>query len=171
MLEKLIPLLGKSIESEEIKILFAELGLKYPIKTTCTPNNSSVKGKFEKDGLLLYFTMGGNSRYLKPIPAKTKNSYIGIFSMIEFTKKCTIDLPFGVTYDTKPEELTAIFGAPKITDIMCKSTIWRKNYGEKHEFMVNDNVFMDGTLYRAITLTFIYEADLNTEADYVKAGF
>ena len=80
MLEKLIHLLGKSIESEEIKNLFVDLGLKYPAKTTCTPNHSSVKGKFEHDGLRLYFTTGGNSRYLKPIPAKIKNSYIEIKS-------------------------------------------------------------------------------------------
>jgi hypothetical protein len=159
MLEKLIALLGKSIESEEVKKLFMELGLKYPAKTTCTPNHSSVKGKFEKDGVLLYFTMGGNSRYLTPIPAKVKNSYIGIFSVIEFTKKCTIALPFGVKYNTTPEELTAIFGEPKVTDFIGKSTIWRKNYTDKHEFIVNDNVFTDGTKLRSVTLTFNWEAD------------
>ena len=152
--------MGQSIESAEIKNLFAELGLKYPTKTTCTPNNSSVKGKFEHDGLLLYFTMGGNSRYLKPIPARVKNSYIGIFSMIEFTKKCTIALPFGVKFNAKPDELTTIFGTPKVTEFMGKSTIWRKNHTEKHEFMINDNLYNDGSSLRSITLTFNYEADL-----------
>jgi hypothetical protein len=159
MIEKLTPLLGHSIESEEIKNLFAEWGMKYPAKTTCTPNNNSVKGKFEKDGVLLYFTMGGHSRYLTPIPARVKNSYIGIFSMIEFTKKCKIALPFGVNYNSTPEELTAIFGEPKVTEFMGKSTIWRKNYTDKHEFMVNDNVFQDGSTLRSITLAFIWETD------------
>jgi hypothetical protein len=169
MIDKLIPLLGKSIESEEIKSLFAEWGLKYPTKTTCTPNHDSVKGKFEKDGVLLYYSLGGNSRYLKPIPARVKNSYIGIFSMIEFTKKCTMDLPFGVKRTMQPEELTAIFGVPEVTDFIGKSTIWRKNYTDKHEFMVNDSVFMDGSTNRSITLTFNFEVDL-TEENYVKVG-
>jgi hypothetical protein len=169
MIEKLLPLMGKSIESEEIKNLFAEWRLKYPTKTTCTPNHSTVKGKFEKEGVLLYFTIGEFSRYLKPIPARVKNSYIGIFSMIEFTKKCTLDLPFGVKRTMQPEELTAIFGEPKVTNFLGKTTIWRKNYTDRHEFVVNDSVFPDGTALRSITLTFNFETDLKDE-DYVKVG-
>jgi hypothetical protein len=167
MIEKLIPLLGQSIESETIQQLFAELGLKYPAKTTCTPNHSTVKGKMEKDGVLFYFTMGLNSRYLKPIPAKTKNSYIGIFSMIELTKKCTFDLPFGVNHSLQPDELTAILGIPKITEFLGKSTIWRKNYTDKHELVVNDSVYMDGSTARSITLTFIWEPEFASEADFL----
>jgi hypothetical protein len=161
MLEKLVPLLGKSIESEEIKSLFTELGFKYPIKTTCTANNSNVKGKFEKDGLILYFGLNKFSRFTKPILGKTKGTYIGVFHMIELSKKCKEGvIPFGVKYGMKADELTAIFGEPKVTDFVGKSTIWRKNYGDKHELLVNDSSYSDGETLRSVTLQFIFEPDL-----------
>jgi hypothetical protein len=53
MLNKLIALLGKSIDSKEIKDLFAEWKVAYPKTTTYTANNDVVKTKMEKDGLLL----------------------------------------------------------------------------------------------------------------------
>ncbi len=170
MIENIIPLLGKSIESDDIKKLFVEYGFAYPKKTTCTANNDRIKGKFEKNGIIFYFGRGANSRYLKPVQAKTKGAYVALFSMIECTKKCTIELPFGVQYDTKPDELTAMLGTPKVVDFMGKTTTWRKNYTEKHEFIVCDNAYTDGTSLRSITLGFIYEPDLFTEEDYAKAG-
>ena len=166
MLENLYKLLGKSIESEEIIALFKEWNVEYPKKTTCTPNNNTVKNKMKKDGLLLYFSMGGNSKYLKPIPAKTKNSYIGIFSMIEVTNKCTLELPFGVSLALKPEELTKILGEPKVTNFMGQCTLWRKNFNDKQEITVAHNVFQDGTKIDNITIGFNYENDL-TDADYI----
>lgn len=160
MLEKLIPLLGKSIEDEKIKTLFTEWNLPYPKSITCTPNNDSLKGKFEKNGIRLYFGMGSFSRFLKPIPAKRANSYIAQFTMIEFTPKRTDGMPFGVRFDMTADELTAIFGEPKVVDFLGKTTTWRKNYTDKHEVLMRDNVFTDGTTLRSITLTFIFEADM-----------
>jgi hypothetical protein len=171
MIEKLLPLLGKSIESEEIKALFTELGWVYPSKTTCTANNDKIKGKFDKDGVLLYFGRGANSRYLKPILAKTKGSYIGIFYMMEFTKKCKNELPFGLKYKMTPEELTAILGEPKVVNFMGTTTTWRKNYTDKHELIVSDSIIGDSDLLRSITLTFNYERDLYTMEEYEKTGF
>jgi hypothetical protein len=170
MLENLYNLLGKSIESEEIIALFKEWNVEYPTKITCTPNNDTVKNKMKKDGLILYFSKGGNSRYLKPIPAKTKNSYIGIFSMIEITDKCKLELPFGVSSTLKPEELTKILGESKVTNFMGESTIWRKNFNEKHEIVINHNLYTDGSRINSITINFNYDPDLNTEEDYKKAG-
>jgi hypothetical protein len=165
MLEKVYKLLGKSIESEEIIALFKEWNIEYPTKTTCTPNNDTVKTKMKKDGLILYFTKGGNSRYLKPIPAKKSNSYIGIFSMIEITDKCKLDLPFGVSHQLNPEELTKILGNPKVTNFMGESTIWRKNFNDKQEIIVNHNLYSDGSKINSISINFNYETDL-TEDDY-----
>jgi hypothetical protein len=169
MLENLYKLLGKSIESEEIKALFKEWKVDYPSKTTCTPNNDQVKTKMKKDGLILYFSRGGNSKYLKPIPAKTKNSYIGIFSMIEVTDKCKLELPFGVSLAQKPEDFTKILGEPKVTNFMGESTIWRKNFNEKQEIVVCHNLYTDGSRIDNITINFNYEPDLNTDEDYAKA--
>jgi hypothetical protein len=170
MLEKLFLLLGKSIESDEVKMLFEEWSVTYPTKFTCTPNNATVKTKMRKDGIKLYFTMGGNSKYLKPIPAKSANSYIGIFSMIEIDKKCTLALPFDISHALKPVALTEILGEPKETVFMGKSTIWRKNINEKLEIIVNHNEYTDGSKIESITIAFNYEAELNTEADYKKVG-
>jgi hypothetical protein len=169
MLEKLISLLGKSIESDEIKSLFTELGFGYPSKTTCTANNDSIKGKFEKDGIRLYFGRGANSRYLKPILGKTKGSFIGIFYMVEFTKKCKDGvMPLGVKYAMKPEELTAILGEPKVVNFMGTTSTWRKNVSDKHELIVSD-VSSDSGFLRGITLSFIYEQDLYSMEEYEKA--
>jgi hypothetical protein len=170
MLENLYNLLGKSIESEEIIALFNEWNIAYPSKTTCTPNNDKVKTKMKKDGLILYFTKGGNSRYLKPIPAKYPNCYIGIFSMIEINDKCKFELPFGVSHQLKPEELTKILGEPKVTNFMGESTIWRKNFNKKYEIVVNHNLYTDGNRINSITINFNYDPDLNTDEDYKKAG-
>jgi hypothetical protein len=170
MIEKLCKLLGKSIESDEIKALFAEWNVEYPKAITCTPNHSTVKTKMEKDGVKLYFTVGGNSKFLKPIPAKRANSYIGIFSMIEFTKKCKLELPFKIERGMSPDELTKILGEPKVVNFIGEATIWRKNFNETQEIKVSHDVFTDGTRLESITITFNYEPDLNTEEDYKKIG-
>jgi hypothetical protein len=170
MLENLYKLLGKSIESEEIKALFKEWKVDYPTKTTCTPNNDQVKTKMKKDGLILYFSRGGNSKYLKPIPAKTKNSYIGIFSMIEVTDKYKLELPFGISLAQKPEELTKILGKPKVTTFMGESTIWRKNFNDKLEIVINHSLSVDGSRIDSTTINFNYDPDLNTDEDYHKLG-
>jgi hypothetical protein len=169
MLKKLIPLLGKSIESEDIKNLFTELGFAYPSKTTCTANIDAIKGKFEKDGIRLYFGRGANSRYAKPILGKTKGSYIGIFHMIEFTKKCKDGtIPLGIKHTMTSEELTAIFGEPKVVNFMGKNTTWRKNITDKHELIVSDSEV--GSFLRGIIVSFNYERDLYTMEEYEKAG-
>ena len=90
--------------------------------------------------------------------------------MIEFTPKRTDSIPFGVTFAMTPDELTAILGAPKVTDFVGKATTWRKNYTKKHELIVTDSIFPDGTALRSMTLTFIYQPDLNTMEEYEKAG-
>lgn len=171
MLENLYKLLGKSIESEEIITLFKEWDVDYTTKITCTPNNDQVKTKMKKDGLILYFSRGGNSKYLKPIPAKTKNSYIGIFSMIEVTDKCKLELPFGVSFaQKKPEDFTKILGEPKVSNFMGESTIWRKNFNDKLEIVINHSLSVDGSRIDSTTINFNYDPDLNTEEDYAKFG-
>jgi hypothetical protein len=170
MLEKLYKLLGKSIESDEIKTLFKDWDITYPKTVTCTPNNSTVKTKMVKDGVKLYFTMGGNSKYLKPIPAKKANSYIGIFSMIEIEKKSQLQLPFGISHSLKAAELTKILGNPKVTNFMGETTAWRKNINERQEIVVTHTVYTDGSRIESITITFNYEPDLFTQEEYKKAG-
>ena len=158
-LEKLVALLGRSMETEEIKNLFLTWGVKYPRKITCTADNPRLELKMERDCVRLYFGRGGNSAHLRPIPAKWEGGYISIFTMIEFTKKRKGGMPFDVEFAMTPEELTAILGKPKETEFMGKMTTWRKNVTDKHEFVVCDTANADGTALRSMTLTFIYEAD------------
>jgi hypothetical protein len=170
MYDKLLPLLGKSIEDEEIKSLLKEWNIAYPKSINCSANYRTLKGKIEMHCIRLYFGMGGNSRHMKPMPASRANSYIAQFTMIEFTAKRKDGIPFNVRFDMTPEQLTKIMGTPKVTDVIGKSTVWRKNYTTEHELIVSDDLYSDGTSLRSITLTFVYEPELDTLEDYEKAG-
>lgn len=169
MIEKLLPLLGKSIQSEEIKTLFEEWNAVYPKKPYCTANEPNLKGKVERDCIRLYFGRGGNSRYLKPIPAHWDGGFIAQFTMMEFTKKRKGGIPFGVEYSMTPEELTGILGEPVVVEFMGTITTWRKKLEDKYEFIVSDTAG-NGDVLRSMTLSFIYEKDLDTMEDYARAG-
>jgi hypothetical protein len=171
MYDKILPLLGKNIESDEIKALFTEWNVVFPKNTNCTPNYTNVKVKVEKHCLRLYFGLGGNSRYAKPIPAKREGSFTGQFTMMEFTKKRTDAIPFEIKYNMTPAELTKILGEPKVVNFMGTMTTWRKKYLDKYELVVNDSLgTTDTEPLRSVTLGFIYEPDLNTMEEYEKAG-
>ena len=170
MLDQLIPLLGMRVDSKEIKDIFTEWNAIFPKRVTCTANEPNIKGKVEKNCVRLYFGRGGNSRYLKPIPASWEGGYFGIFTMIEFTKKRKGDMPFDVEFEMEADELTEILGEPKIVEVVGKTTIWRKNITDKHEFIVNETINVDGSVFRAMTVSFVYEPDLTTIEDYEKAG-
>ena len=171
MLEQLIPLLGMSIVSEEIKALFVDWRVPYPTSVTCTANKPSLKDKVEKNCIRLHFERGGNSRYLKPIPTTWKGGNVCIFTAIEFTKKRRSEIPFDLRFDMTAGEVTAILGAPVTAIFMGETTTWRKNITNKHELIVCDSLFKDGTSTRSMTVSFIYEANLSTMEDYEKAGF
>jgi hypothetical protein len=171
MLDQLIPLLGMRVDSKEIKDIFTEWNAVFPKRVTCTANEPTIKGKVEKNCVRLYFGRGGNSRYLKPIPASWEGGYFGIFTMIEFTKKRKGDMPFDVEFEMEADELTEILGEPKTVEFMGITTTWRKNITDKHEFIVSDTLSTDGSSLRSMTVSFIYEADLYTMEEYEKAGF
>ncbi len=171
MIDELIPLLGMRVDSKEIKDIFTDWNTALPKRSTCTANDPNIKGKVEKNCVRLYFGRGGNSRFLKPIPATWENSYYGIFTMIEFTKKRKRDLPFDVIFEMTPDELTKILGEPKVVVFMGTTTTWRKNISDKHEFIVADILSSDGTTLRSMTVSFIYEPDLYSMEEYEKAGF
>ncbi len=171
MIDKLLPLLGKSIESSEIKALLENWNVLYPSKITCTADSPGLKGKIEKDCIRLHFGRGGNSRYMKPIPTRFKGGFVAMLTMIEFTKKRRGGIPFDVEFAMTADELTAILGEPKVAEFVGTTTTWRKNLTEQHEFIVNDSVAVDGTTLRSMTLAFNYEEDLYTLEDYEAKGF
>jgi hypothetical protein len=172
MVEKVISLLGKSVETQEIKDLYAEFGAVYPKTITCTANNDTLKGKIEKDGIKLYMGRGGYSKYLKPQLGKKEGSYIGLFTMIEFTKKYAGELPYGIKYGMSPAELTSILGKPKEVSFMGTTTTWRKNITDKHEIIISDSkgVNENDKLLRSITVVFLFEPELYTMENYRKTG-
>ena len=170
MIEKLIPLLGKSLESEDIKNLLTEWRVPYPKSITCTADNPVVKGKIEKDCVRLHFGRGGSSKYLKPIPTRFKGGFVGIFTNFEFTKKRVGGMPFGVEFKMSEAEITKIMGEGVKNNFLTDTTTWRKNYSDKHEFIVVDILNKDSSVTRSMNFTFIYEAHLLTLDDYEKAG-
>jgi hypothetical protein len=172
MIEKLEKLIGKSIESNEVKSLFEEWGVPYPKKTTSTANNSSLGDcKMKIDGYSLHFHIGFNSKYAKPIPAKRKGSYIGLFREIIFTPAYKGVLPFGLQVSMSVAEITQILGQPKTTSFMnLETTTWRKPYKDKFEVLAYDTELSNGKLIREMRISLAWDNDLSTMEDYEKAG-
>jgi hypothetical protein len=171
MLDELIALLGKSIESDEIRALFAAWNVNFPKKTFCTAEVPSIGScKMEREGMKMHFARGGNSRYMKPIKGVRKSSFICMFTKIEFQKKRKGVVPFGVRHDMNYDELTAILGKPMVTNAVSTVTVWRKRYEGSYELIVTDDLHKDGKKLRSITFSFMYEPNLDTLADYEKAG-
>lgn len=166
MLDQLIPLLGMRVDSKEIKDIFTEWNAIFPKRVTCSENEPMIKGKIEKNCVRLHFGRGGNSQYLKPNPTSWEGGYFGIFTTIEFTKKRKGDMPFDVEFEMESDELTEIFGEPVVTD---SSTTWRKNITDKHELVVLDGI-LEGLPSRSMKISFVYEPNLYTMAEYEKAG-
>ena len=163
MIERILQEMGKSVESNEIKKLLAELGFDYPKKVTVTPNNPNLAVKFLTNGLKLGFHLGANHLELKPIRVKRANSYIPRLRFITFDKKTyTGDFPFGVDYKINPAEIEQKIGKPKIDNFVIVTTFWKFPYAEKFEFQV---IEVNGT-DREIQITFPYDPNLNLEEDY-----
>ena len=166
MLDQLIPLLGMRVDSKDIKDIFIEWNAVFPKRVTCSDNEPLIKGKVERNCVRLHFGRGGNSPYLKPNPTSWEGGYFGIFTTIEFTKKRKGDMPFDVEFEMEADELTEILGEPVITD---SSTTWRKNITNKHELVVLDSI-VEGLPNRSMKISFVYEPNLYTMAEYEKAG-
>ncbi len=169
MIEELIPLLGKNLESEEIKALLIDWRVPYPKSITCTDDNPIVKGKIEKDCIRLHFGKGGNTRYLNPIPTRFKGGYVGIFTHFEFTKKRVGGMPFDVEFNMSEAELTKILGKP-FSNFVADTFTWRKNYLDNYEFIVTDILNTGGSATRSMKFTFVYKPDLYIEDEFNTAG-
>jgi hypothetical protein len=162
----LLPLLGKRIDSNEITSLFAEWGVVYPKTITCTANNDTIRTKMEQNGIKIYFGRGGNSRYLKPQPSQRKGSYTALFALIEFLPKYTRPMPFNLRPEMEDSELNLILGEPKVVNFVGETTTWRKPYKDIYELIVSKTTWSDGKETKSITLGFLYEPDLYTLEDY-----
>lgn len=169
MIEKLMPLLGKSLESEEIKELLIDWRVPYPKSITCTDNDPTVKGKIEKDCIRLHFGKGGSTGYLNPIPTRFKGGYVGIFTHFEFTKKRVGGMPFGVEFNMSEAELTKILGKP-FSNSVGDTFTWHKKYSDKYEFIVTDILNTGGSATRSMKFTFVHKPDLHIEDELNTVG-
>jgi hypothetical protein len=170
MINDLLPLLGKSLESAEVKQLFTEWRVPLPKKITCTANNDRVPTKLRKDGIELEFGRGGYSRYKKPIPAARKGSYIGMVNLIVITPRYTGPMPFPVSPSVDPDELTKVFGKPKVVDFMGTTTTWRGTFAKKYELVASAMTSPDGSALKSMYVNYLFEPDLYTDDDYTTAG-
>ncbi len=161
MLEKLLGLLGTSVDRQEIKDLYTEFGTAYPKKITGNADTSMLKGRVKKDGIELHFGVTANGRYLKPKKTEKVGTFIAMFIMIQILKNYKGDIPHGIKFDMKPEELTKILGEPREDNFMGKGFYWKKNISDKHEIRVEDCRGMDENepFVRQIFLQFIWEND------------
>jgi hypothetical protein len=170
MIEKLISLIGKRIDSAEVKALFAEWNVAFPKKITCTPNNSSLGYcKLKKDGLSIEFGLGGHGKLVKPVP-NSKNNYIGLALFVDVDKKYQGEFPYGVTLQITAAELTKIWGEPKQTEFMnTTTTTWRKDYKNDYEVLLYEDL-IDGKSARGLRVQCKWDDSLGLLADYEKAG-
>jgi hypothetical protein len=166
MIEKLISLIGKRIDSDEVKALFTEWDIAFPKKITCTANNSSLGNcKLKKDGVSIEFGKGGNGKLLKPVPGG-KNNYIGLAIFINADKSYKDDFPFDLKYGTEEIELTKILGQPKETSFMNIVTkIWRKEYKLDYEVLVTINM-IEGKLEKEMRVQCKWDDTLELLEDY-----
>jgi hypothetical protein len=170
VIDELLPLLGKSLESPEIKDLFSAWNAPFPKKITCTANNDRVKTKLRKDGIELEFGRGGYSKYKKPIPASRKGSYVGMLNLIVITPTYPGPLPFPVSPAVDPDELTRVLGKPKVVEFMGTTTTWRSTFANKYELVASVTASTDGTSLNVMHVNHIFEPDLYTDEDYKAAG-
>jgi hypothetical protein len=172
MIEQLIPLIGKQIESDEIKKLFEEWGVPFPKKTTCTANNDSLGDcKMKKDGLSLLFGRGGHAKLLKPVPLDKKGvRFAGIFCGISANEKYKGQFPLGITIGMPDEELTESLGQPNEINFMNVITkTWRKEFMKEVEVLFIINI-TEGKTSREMRVYPTWDNDLYTMEDYAKAG-
>lgn len=160
---ELLPYLGLSIESQEVKDLIAKCGAKYPAKNTCTGNSFGLKCVLIKNSVVLYFDTGFNCSFTRPIPAKRSGSYIQQVISIGLLKDYIGNLPFDLRLDMANDELSNILGEPIVANIVFETTTWRKNINDKMEIVISK--FDDKTDWN---INFLYNPDLNTMDDYDK---
>jgi hypothetical protein len=170
VIDELLPLLGKSLETPEIKTLFTAWNAPFPKKVTCTANNDRVATKLRKDGIELEFGRGGYSRYKKPIPGARKGSFIGMLNLIVVTPDYAGALPFPISPAVQPDELTKVFGKPNVVDFMGMTTTWRGTFAKKYELVASTVASLDGTTLKTMYVNYLWEPDLYTLDDYVAAG-
>jgi hypothetical protein len=161
MIDKLLSLLGASVDTQEIKDLYTEFGAKYPTKITGNADTSMLKGRVKKDGIELHFGVTANGKYLKPKKTEKEGTYIAMFLMIQILKDYKGEMPHGIKYNMTADELTKILGKPNEVNFMGKSFIWKKNISNKHEIKIDDSRGMDETeaFTRTIMLQYIWEEE------------
>jgi hypothetical protein len=172
MIEQLIPLIGKQIESDEIKKLFEEWGVPFPKKTTCTANNDSLGDcKMKKDGLSLLFGRGGHAKLLKPVPLDKKGvRFAGIFCGISANEKYKGEFPLGIKISMNDEVISTILGKPVDDNFMnIFSRTWRKEFREGFEVLFITNI-IEGKTTKEMRVYPTWNNDLYTMEDYEKAG-
>jgi hypothetical protein len=170
MIEKLLPLLGKRIDEKEIKAIFTDWNVPFPRTITCSADRPTIKEKVERNCLRLHFDKGGNSRYMKPIPTEWEGGHICLLTSIEITNKRKRDIPFDLRFDMTNEEITEIMGEASSSELMSKTTTWRKSYEEKFEVVLTDTVNTEEVSDRKMYISYAFEPEFYTIEDFIKAG-
>lgn len=126
MLTKLIELMGKPIQSDEVRAFFEENGIKYPKKDTLTTRGYDrdfwVAGK--KIGINFLFSIEVFNQKYTIGRGERKGVFIPILKYIGFQEKAKIDYPSQVSYKSSLEELNTKLGEPTI--------IHKSSWGTSH---------------------------------------
>lgn len=190
-MEQLIHLLGKPINSPEIKLVLEQYKLKYPKKDFITNKSSDRTYWIENNklGIALYFQLQSFSLLYSPLPGEKKGHFIPYLTKIKWTNnKTNFQIPYSLSFDLSFNEIVTILGVPTIksSDV---ATVWINDDGSESFYRwfktidrQKDTVFMleynndknsvrsieIGIEYRTALLFFYDELNYETFESYKK---
>jgi hypothetical protein len=116
MINKIIPLLGKPLQSKEVKSFLASYGFKYPKKDSIS--NLAQEREFwienKKAGVLLLFSVQPYNPDYRPIAGSKKGMYIPIFVRALFDGKGVFEFPFDLNFKLNFDQLKKKLGKPAL---------------------------------------------------------
>lgn len=116
MINNIISVLGKPLQSKEIKSFLAKHGFKYPKKDSIS--NRAVETNFwienKKAGVSLLFSVQPYNPDYKPVAGSKKGMYIPIFIQANFDEKGEFEFPFDVNFKLSFNQLKKKLGKPTL---------------------------------------------------------
>jgi hypothetical protein len=130
MINKIISVLGKPLQSKEVKSFLAKHGFKYPKKDSIS--NRSVETEFwienKKAGVSLLFSVQPYNPDYRPVADSRKGMYVPIFIQADFNEKGEFEFPFDLNFKLSFDQLKKKLGKPTLKSSEI-SPVWLNEDG------------------------------------------
>lgn len=116
MINKIISVLGKPLQSKEVKSFLAKHGFKYPKKDSISNRTAETEFWIEnkKAGVSLLFSVQPYNPGYRPVAGSRKGMYIPIFIQANFDGKGEFEFPFDVNFKLRFNQLKRKLGKPTL---------------------------------------------------------